>query len=94
LATTAYCITPLVHPYLRMKIYLAMGEGKRFKNNQKIKSLCVTHSINDTQRNNALQYDELHYAECHVLFIVVLSVVLLNVVFQSVVAQKIPPPCC
>jgi hypothetical protein len=38
----------------------------------------MTHSINDTQHNNALSCAECRYAECRILFTIMLSVSMLN----------------
>ncbi len=48
---------------------------------QSIQGSCVTLSITETQRNNAL-----HYAECRVSCNVMLNVIMLSVVMPNVVA--------
>ncbi len=45
----------------------------------------MTHSITNTQHNNALHCAERCYSECDILFIVMLSVITLNVIILSVV---------
>jgi hypothetical protein len=44
------------------------------------KGLYVTLNVNDTEHNNALQYEVCHYVECPILLIAFPSVIMLSVV--------------